>query len=224
MTVLKPPAIANTAVGPFRFSAARPVALSEAPVTTDVAISREQALEEAVAALSRRLEEQAAAHEEALARTRSAALEEGRAAATSSEADRVAVLREASAKALALAGDQLAGQCDLAIAIARAALVRILGDETLYPRLVADTVARWKDQLATGDIVALRVSAKDFTDPAMVAGLQDALPGVAVTALADLAPGSCLFDLRLGALDASIPLQAAEADALLQAHGGGAAA
>ena len=106
------------------------------------------------------------------------------------------------------------GETALAIEIAREALAHILGDPAQYQSAIVAIARHWAKQISASSIVRLRVSDKDFpvadnADPLALFGNQ-----FEVVRDATLAQGACLFDLVLGRLDASVPRQLAEVNAL----------
>ena len=106
------------------------------------------------------------------------------------------------------------GETALAIEIAREALTRILGDPAQYQSAIVAIARHWAKHISASSIVRLRVSDEDFpvvdnADPLALFGNQ-----FEVVRDATLAQGACLFDLVLGRLDASVPRQLAEVNAL----------
>jgi flagellar biosynthesis/type III secretory pathway protein FliH len=77
------------------------------------------------------------------------------------------------------------------------------------------TAQHWKNELAEGSILRVRVSSDDFTDQSSLDALQAEFANVEVVPQLDLKPGACLFDLKLGALDASINVQLEKAEEFL---------
>lgn len=198
-----------------RESGPRAAPVASQPATDDE-IGR---MAEQLGKLEAALESERAARQEACEAALAAGREEGRAQAESDASDRLAALRAGIAQAVADLPVRLDARGDLAVAIARAALSKILGDQASYRPMIEDIVRHQLAQAATGTIVQVRVSANDFEDQAAVASLA-ADNGVAIVREATLPAGSCLFDLTLGTIDASIPLQASAIDAVLATHGG----
>lgn len=162
------------------------------------------------AALVAAADERDSACAAALARGRA----EGMAAAESREAERSEALKVALADIQASLERRIGEERDLAIDIARAALDRLFGDPALYRGMVEETARRHAASLARGTIVALRVSASDFPDPAALAALPSLGNQVRVEADPNLDSGACIFDLSLGSLDASLSHQAAVIEAV----------
>ncbi len=139
----------------------------------------------------------------------------GRAVASRLEEERLTALGKALNEALERALGIVENETTLAVDIAREALSRILGDPVQYQSGIVATAGHWAKQLSSSSIVRLRVSAEDF--PATDAHDPLALFGAGFEVVRDpaLVSGTCLFDLVLGRLDASLPRQMAEVDALL---------
>ncbi len=133
--------------------------------------------------------------------------EEGLAAAATREQERVEAVQDAVAKAVSTIDRKIDGERDLAIDIARAALDRILADPAMYHGLVAETARRHAAALQRGTILRLRVSPLDFPDASALEVLPRLSGGAVVEADPSIEAGSCIFDLTLGSLDASIPRQ-----------------
>ena len=112
---------------------------------------------------------------------------------------------------------ELDGQIEASLALAQAIVQRVLGDTERLPEHVLKAALRWKDELAAASIIELRVSATDFPDSEALAELQTAFSTFQVVAEMDLDQGACVFDLKLGNLDASIPRQVQNAAAFLEA-------
>ena len=111
---------------------------------------------------------------------------------------------------------KLEAEVETGVDLARTILRQILGDANELPSQVTNTAARWKQELAAGTILRLRVAADDFTDQDALDALQETVGNVEIVPQLDLKPGACLFDLKLGALDASIDHQLAKAEELLE--------
>lgn len=177
-----------------------------------------QALVRRIAELEKSLEALSAR----VAEERDKAFEEGktqgRAEAEKFEAERLALLEDAMVKAQEDANALFEKQTDLAVTLTRATLARILGDKTLYAEMILDVATSWKKRLARSSITRLSVSAADFADSKALENLKQAIGAIELNVDTDLEAGACLFDLQLGSLDASLPLQAAAADRLLGSH------
>lgn len=147
---------------------------------------------------------------------------EGQLAAETREQERIDLLADAARQASANVLQAVDTHRDLAIEIARATVATILGNNGEFAALVTATAHKWAEELKSSAVVGLRVSGHDFADPADALRLEAATGGAPVTVQQDLPAGSCIFDLELGQLDASIPGQAARADAFLHKHAVGA--
>lgn len=161
------------------------------------------------AELLREREDGEAAREKARADGRAKGLAE----AIAHDEERFTALREAIERASTGCIEGIDHRADLAILIARAALRRILGSDREHAAMVEAVVRHQARQIAAGSIVTVRVSAEDFPESAL-AELATAT-GAEITHGKQLASGTCLFDLALGAIDASIPVQARAVDELL---------
>ena len=165
------------------------------------------------------LEEALKAREKELEEARKKAFDEGQktgeAAASRKSEEALALLGQAAEQGVKSLEAKLDGQIETSVEIARALLRRILGDEAELPWHVAETARRWKSEIAGSSLIRLRVSAEDFPDESELADLAKSFAGTEILAEADLARGSCLFDLKLGTLDASISRQLDNAEALL---------
>jgi len=154
-------------------------------------------------------------HETECTEARERGRDEGFAAATTREQERVDALKGAISEALATLERKIDSERDLAIDIARAALDRIVADPSLYHGLVTETARRNAAGLQRSSIVGLRVSFADFPDADALAALPPLGNHVKVEADPSLEPGACIFDLSLGSLDASIPRQLAAIEGAL---------
>lgn len=139
----------------------------------------------------------------------------------------LALLETALTKAHAAIGEKIDSQRDIAVALTRAILSEIFADQSIYADMVASVAQRWSENLTDETSLKLRVSREDFPDEAALTVLQNQLcrPMDSGTQYQDridlradpaLESGACIFNVRLGQLDASIPLQAAAADQLLE--------
>lgn len=211
MTILKRDS--RTAVHAARFDGARAVAT---PVATTDPLAEEMAgLRAQLTARERELAAQAEAADAACAEAFARGRDEGRAEAAGDDQARLAALVEGVEAALTAFDAHLSGARDLAVDIAETALAAMLGTVIPYRALVAATAARHAAALSHGTIVRLRVSAADFPEAAALATLPVFERAVEVSADPALAAGTCRFDLTLGELDASIPVQAAAIAQLL---------
>lgn len=231
MTLLKASQSGPGAIVGYRFSQGAK-AVGEVGVlakgvkgTADTAIATSSDGEDLVAKLNRQIQ----ALETELTKTREQAIEDREAAhnagreqgladALKQDQERLEILRQSAEKAHA---DVLAGlenHTGLAIEIARTTLSRILGDQNASSKLVEETALHWKKQLTGKMILRARVSAVDFPDQAAAAELQRKLGKTTIEVDPEMDAGGCIFELQLGRVDASIPLQATAADAALAEH------
>jgi flagellar biosynthesis/type III secretory pathway protein FliH len=193
---------------PWRGPRAGEIPTQLAPVETEVASLAERVrdLEEA---LIRERSEREKACEDSFAAGR----DKGRGEAESDSAERLRILREAVREAVAELHQALDQRGDMAVAIARAALAKMFGQQASYGSMVEATIRHQLAQIAEGSVIGIRVSAQDFEDDG--GSPLFAAEGVRISREASLPAGSCLFDLTLGTLDASIPRQAGALDAVL---------
>ena len=155
-----------------------------------------------------------------------AALEKGRKQGAQDtlklDRERFEALENSLETALAAAQHHLETKAQFAIDIARTLVRRILGDDGKYRQLIEQAAATCKAELSDTAILEVRVSRADFPEPDQIRSLADRLVHTRIDVRDDLDPGACLFQLELGTVDASLPTQAANADALLARHGRGA--
>lgn len=188
---------------------------SSSPPPRDIVADKVEQLVARVAeleAMLRRSEEEKTALAEKM---RDEGRREGEAAASTRDRERLELLAKRLGEAVAGVESAIDARRDIAIEIARAALERLFADPELYTGMVAETARRQAAGLARGTVVALRVSAADFPDAAALSLLPDFGEMVRIETEADLPSGACLFDLRLGTLDASLPRQWEAIGALL---------
>ena len=176
----------------------------------------ELALTSRVAALEDQLVQERAVREHEL----KAAFSEGSAAGRREAADRNAEKLEALRKALEQVGQDLGAKldekADVAVAIARAALQRILGEDSARREMVGEIVRQMAADVAAETLVRIRVSAEDFESDQEIAVLARSLPGISIERQDALPGGSCLLDLTLGCIDASLDVQSRSLDGQLQ--------
>ena len=130
-----------------------------------------------------------------------------------SDNDRKAeILADSAKRAISDALASIEKQSELAVKIARAVLSRILGETNGTSDLVRETAGYWKERLAENMILQIRVSTQDFGEEAALAALRARVGKSNVELDEQLEAGGCIFDLQLGSVDVSIPIQAANAD------------
>jgi len=176
-----------------------------APSPEQQAIHRlEKALRTAEEQLATARREQAAALEKA----RSDAHTEGLAAGRRRSDDMLAALAKAADETRVQASEMLGRSETLALAIARTALGRLLGDRAQWGDMVATCIAERRAHLDAALLLRIRVSAGDFGGT----GAQNVLAGVTngVETIIDegLPAGRCLFELRLGDIEIGPATQA----------------
>ncbi|KPL68262.1 hypothetical protein SZ64_09095 [Erythrobacter sp. SG61-1L] len=100
---------------------------------------------------------------------------------------------------------KIISECEiLAVQLARTALGRIFGDETLHAELVGETLAHHLALIQQDLVRRVRVSPRDFHSPEDLAALSDRLPGISVITDQTLVSGECAADLMLGTLDTGL--------------------
>jgi flagellar assembly protein FliH len=190
-----------------------PAPSAEAPARDPRLVALEGEVDELRAALA--AERIAAGKAVAAARTEGERL--GKAAAGGAAAKQVAALVGGVEAALEAWGERLAGLDALAAALAKAALAKLFDDSEGPSRFVAGLLARQMRLLRRDSLLAVRVSAADFTDEAALAalGAEAGAGSVRIVADADLAPGECRIDLQLGHIDIGAGAQWAQLAAFL---------
>lgn len=101
------------------------------------------------------------------------------------------------------------------LAIARASLAQIFTETAPWASMVADIVDKRRAAIEDALVVRIRVSAKDFPDEVALQQLRD---GLDILADPGLAPGECLFELRLGEVEVGPRLQGQHLLAFLDAQ------
>ncbi len=158
----------------------------------------------------------AARHKDALAAVRDEGFRDGLAAADRRENERLEALRTGLADEALRFGDRLAALDTLAVAIARAALDKIFARSDAMDEMVAAALSRHLATITDHSLLAVRVSADDFPDPATLERAMRAIGRpVSVTSDDMLPPGACQIAARLGHVDLDIPAQRAALFALL---------
>ncbi len=226
MSLLKPQLHAELAVESFRFEDAPLVHLSgervveatqpssHSPSPSEAKADGDELLER-IDVLECSLSE--AANE--IERAKSESYEEGLRTGQE-EADRLAteglsLLREALEEGREELRKNFEHQLDAGIMIARAILRSVLGQSADLRDHIIQTAMRWKNELEDSSVISLRVSPLDFSDDHQLAPLEKSIAGTEIRIDPSLGRGACLFDLALGSLDASIPLQLENAEEFL---------
>lgn len=150
------------------------------------------------------------ARREGMALGRKAGVEEGQACAQ----EALSRLQEGLATAMEHLTQDMASMEQLAAALAKEGLAKILGDSASHATLVTQIIRTQVAQLEAQAILRVEVSLDDFPDPEALTGL--ALPtGTQVEALPELAPGDCRIKLRLGVLEVGPSQQWSRLSAIL---------
>ncbi len=229
MSLLKPSSSAHRIGSPFAFLRQQSVSPSAGPMEpapSDSAAAQPkdnqgdelENLQRMVRSLSSQLE--AAKAEIAAACTEASAegYKKGLSEAVSQEDERSARLAEALEQGMASLDRRLDSERDLAIELTLATLASILANPDTQSALVVATATRWADTLRSSKILRVQVSAADFGNAPELTRLVEGLCKIAVDVDKSLPSGTCLFDLELGQVDASITVQAKAAEAFLLKH------
>lgn len=134
-------------------------------------------------------------------------LAEGRTLARDKEQERLDLLSQGISEARDLLSDRVDQSQSLAIAIAHAALARIIGNRGSYADLVADIIIHRATELKSELILGVKVSSEDFENQAALEKLGPKTGRTDISADHRLQSGACLFALSLGHMDASLPTQ-----------------
>lgn len=185
-----------------------PVAQTPVPVRDPRIAALERENEELRAALAAQRVES----EKAVKAARADGERQGKAAADDSAEKQLGLLGKGVNAAVDHWQARLQDLDGLAPALARAALGKLLDESEDQARLVTQLIARQMRLLRRESLVAIRVSARDFSDePALAALAAEAGSGsVRVVADADLASGECRIDLQLGHIDVGTGTQWAQ--------------
>jgi len=189
-------------------------ALSQQVATlTDDKAALAETLEVRDADLGRMERELEAAVAEAEASGRAAGLAEG----AEAKAESLEILEGTAGKAMDQLRGDLRGMETLAVALAKAALAKVFGDDRDMAARVARLVRRQLEGLDRAAVLRIEVSAADFGDVAALGDLSLAagLEGIEIKALDLLPPGDCRIRLRLGELEVGLGQQWSRLSGLL---------
>jgi len=184
----------------------------------DVQLAR---LEERIEILQASIGEAEVAHEKAVEAALERGREEGRRAADELGAERLAALREELATASRECLSQFAEKSDLAVAIARAAIQKVLGEASTRAEIAGEIARNAIAQVGAGTTIAVRVSSADFGSDEELAALERELGAMRIVRDDELRAGDCRLDLTLGTVDASLGVQLAALDRELGRVGNG---
>ena len=120
----------------------------------------------------------------------------------------LAALTKAANDARTSASKALVETSTTALAMARAALSKVLGDREQWPAMIAEILTQRSAQIDAALVLHVRVSAVDFPDTDALHRIAEA-NAAAIDLIADpnLASGSCLFELRLGEMEVGPAMQ-----------------
>jgi flagellar biosynthesis/type III secretory pathway protein FliH len=179
--------------------------------------NQDRALADALADCEAKLARAERDHEAALAE----AVERGRAAGfeagSGAKAEALETLQAGAERALEQLRGDLRGMETLAVALARAGLAKVFGDDRDMAGRVARLVRRQMEGLERATVLRIEVSSQDFAEVGSLDDLSHAagLEGIEVKALDGLARGDCRIRLRLGELDVGLGQQWARLSGLL---------
>lgn len=178
---------------------------------------RIEALEREIDELRAALAAQRLAGEQAARAARAEGERQGRSAAGNSADKQLGLLGKGIESAVARWEARLEDLDGLAPSLARAALAKLLDDGEEHVRFVAGAIARQMRLLRRESLIAIRVSARDFSDGQALAALGQAAGtgSVRLVADADLVSGECRIDLQLGHIDVGAGTQWAQVAAFL---------
>ena len=179
----------------------------------DEKIVLETAIEVAEAEAERLVREGETEAVAAEARGRDTGLAEGQEA----KAETLARLEAAADRALDQFRMDLRGMETLAVALSKAALAKVFGDDREMAHRVARLVRRQVEALDRDSVLRIEVAAGDFADATALDELAvDAgLEGIEIKAVEELDAGDCRIRLRLGELEVGLGQQWGRLSALL---------
>ncbi len=145
--------------------------------------------------------------DELVAAAREQGRKEGRESAARDEAKALAALESGVSDAVTLVrakADELEG---LALAVAETALANVFANPKLHRQLVADAILKQLREVRRETVLAVHVSPADFPDAGGLAELARTLGHADIRLLHNpsLGQGACRIDLRLGAIELSLP-------------------
>jgi type III secretion protein L len=195
--------------------------LSDRPVLEEIQVepnpyeSECARLEDELAKLNAAMDALRDENERAIAEAREEGRQQGIVEAADEEALRSATLAKGAEEALSQWQERLDGLERLAAQIARTALAKVFDDDDRRTELVVASIAHQLREIDQAAVIALRVSAADFPAGEALAALSEASKAAQFISCADLEPGECLIDLRLGHIDISPAAQWRELETLL---------
>jgi flagellar assembly protein FliH len=214
--ILAPPMATPAAINPERL-----VELEDRVAELEENVARLRAekaeLEAALEAAEIESVRRAAASEAAVAEAEASGRDVGFAEGAEAKAESIAVLEAAADRAMDQFRTDLRGMETLAVALSKAALAKVFGDDRDMAYRVARLVRRQVEVLDRDAVLRVEVAATDFSDAAAVEGLlRDAgLDGIEVRPVDELGTGGCRIRLRLGELDVGLSQQWSRLGALL---------
>lgn len=147
-------------------------------------------------------------HATDLERVRESARAEGLAAGRHESETLLVAVADAARTARASASEALVDTSAMALAMARTALAKVLGDKANWPAMIEDILAQRSAQIDSTLILRVRVSTIDFPDADTLHRIAEA-NAAAIDLVADpnSPSGSCLFELRLGEMEVGPAMQ-----------------
>lgn len=170
-------------------------------------VSELEQLKSYVTDLEKQLEQARTQSEEQRQAAFAQGLSEGRKLAQDKEQEKLDLLAQGISEARQLLSDRVDQTQALAISIAQAALLRIMGDRRHYADLVADIIIYRAKELKSELILGVKVSVDDFATDAALEALALKMGRTDISVDPSLHSGACLFVLTLGQMDVSVPTQ-----------------
>jgi flagellar biosynthesis/type III secretory pathway protein FliH len=211
MTLLDPHS--SQSIGPVAWTTKTPA--PDAPPMRDPLID---ALEEEVAALKIKLEHAEGEAKRIEEEARQAGRKQAEAEFVRDDAKRIAALTSALDEAAGEARVKIEGLDALALLICENALANVLSEPSAYRELIAGAIAKQIASLRREMALGVHVSAADFPDQAALdaLGCKFAFHELTIALDATLRAGECRIDLRLGAIEISLPRYWSELKAVLK--------
>ncbi len=146
-------------------------------------------------------------------------VQEGRAAADDAASRQIEIMADGISQALQAQKYAIENLSLAAPQLARTALARLFEPDADMTALVESTLARQLADLDEDLLLRVRLSGKDFADDGALDALRQRFETIVIEVKAELPPGACHFDMKLGRLDASPTVQWARLSELLETLG-----
>lgn len=189
-------------------SRAEPV-LSHQELELIASRQRIAALEQELRERDRKIEDLRADVNRAYEEGKSAGHSAGLAEAEDRQAERISLLERAVGDAQMQLSEGLASMERLSGILARECLDIILGDAKSRADIVKSIISAQIVRLDKAMVLSIDLSLEDFPDSAALKDVADnaGLPSAVLMARPELSSGACIFNLKLGRMDASIDRQ-----------------